>query len=329
MQAKIAATLYGQALGDAFGMPSELWSRRKVQAYFGELTTFEDGPAENDVACNYKAGQFTDDTGQAFVLLDSLIATKFVPDAQDIAQRLLNWAEKENAFEQNILGPTSKVALKAFANGTEATDFTDKSVSNGSAMRIAPIGCLFTPKEATELAEFVYQVTKVTHTSDVTIAGAAMIAMGVSSALVNSDFEQVFADMLAMEDIARPLGAETFTPSLAQRMRLGRELALNYQGQAEKFLTAIYETIGATVLITESVPAAAAIAYFAKEPAYCAYLCANLGGDTDTIGAMATAICGAFCGVVPAELTQTLQRVNSLDFAKYSTALTQAREARR
>ena len=44
-----------------------------------------DGPAENDVAFNYKKGQFTDDTGQALVLLDSIESTDYEPDTRDIA----------------------------------------------------------------------------------------------------------------------------------------------------------------------------------------------------------------------------------------------------
>ena len=43
-----------------------------------------DGPAENDVAFNYKKGQFTDDTGQALVLLDSIESTDYEPDTRDI-----------------------------------------------------------------------------------------------------------------------------------------------------------------------------------------------------------------------------------------------------
>ena len=50
-------------------------------------------------------------------------------------------------------------------------------------MRIAPIGCLFTPDQRTELIDYVYGVSQATHTSDVTIAGAAMIAEGVASAI--------------------------------------------------------------------------------------------------------------------------------------------------
>lgn len=113
---------------------------------------------------------------------------------------MLEWAEKENAFENNILGPTSKVALANFRDGVDASAITNKALSNGSSMRIAPIGCLFTPDQRKELIDYVYGVSKATHTSDVTIAGAAMIAEGVASAIVNDDFEQVLSDILSVEE---------------------------------------------------------------------------------------------------------------------------------
>ena len=44
MKNKIAGTLYGMAIGDAMGMPSELSSRKKVQQFFRGITDFLDGP---------------------------------------------------------------------------------------------------------------------------------------------------------------------------------------------------------------------------------------------------------------------------------------------
>ena len=87
---KIAGALYGMALGDAMGMPAELWGRERARKFFGgKITEFIDGPKENDVAFNYNKAQFTDDTGQAMVLLDSLKETDYRPDASDIAKRML------------------------------------------------------------------------------------------------------------------------------------------------------------------------------------------------------------------------------------------------
>ena len=60
-----------------------------------------------------------------------------------------------------------------------------------------------------------------------------------------------------------------------------------------------------------------------------AVMCANLGGDTDTIGAMATAICGAFTGYskINPEYTELLRVQNSeTDFDEYINILKKGRE---
>lgn len=327
MRKKIAGAIYGMALGDAMGMPSELWGREKVRKYFGKIEGLLDGPKENSVACNYKKGQFTDDTGQALVIIDSLNDTNFKPNSRDIAIKLLKWAEKENAFENNILGPTSKVALSNFRDGINSKAVTDKALSNGSAMRIAPIGCLFNSHNKEKLADFVYSVSEVTHTSDITIAGAAMIAVAVSSAIENNDFDIVIKDIFEMEPIARRLGAETYSPSLTERIKIGIYLANEYKNNEDLFLEKLYDIVGAGVNISESVPSAISIAYYAQDPNKCALLCANLAGDTDTIGAMATAICGAFKGIdyIKEEYIESLNKANDVDFNSYISILMNGR----
>ena len=327
MRDKIAGAIYGMALGDAMGMPSELWGREKVRKYFGKIEGLLDGPKENSVACNYKKGQFTDDTGQALVIIYSLKDTNFKPNSKYIVTQLLKWAQKEKAFENNILGPTSKVALANFRDGINSKAVTDKALSNGSAMRIAPIGCLFNAHDKEKLANFVYEVSEVTHTSDITIAGAAMIAVAVSSAIENNDFDIVIKDVFEMEPIARRLGAETYSPSLTERIKIGIYLANKYKDNENLFLEKLYDIVGAGVNISESVPSAISIAYYAQDPNKCALLCANLAGDTDTIGAMATAICGAFKGIdyIKEEYVESLNKANDVDFNSYISILMNGR----
>lgn len=65
---RIAGALAGMVLGDALGVPGELWPREKVRARFGHIDTFLDGPEDNIVACYFKAGHYTDDSAQAFVI---------------------------------------------------------------------------------------------------------------------------------------------------------------------------------------------------------------------------------------------------------------------
>lgn len=326
---KIAGVIYGMALGDAMGMPPELWSRKKTKEFFGEIKEFLDGPKENDVACNYTRGQFTDDTAQALVIIDSLIDTNFIPSQVDIATKLLEWADKENAFENNILGPTSKAALNGFRENKNTKFITDTAQSNGSAMRIAPIGCLFSSYNKKQLVDYVYEISRTTHSSDISIAGAAMIAMAVSSSIENDNFDRIMEDVYEIEEYALSLGCETINPSISARTKLGIELANKYEGNDEQFLDNIYNIIGAGVIISESVPAALSIAYYAKNPNKCSILCANLGGDTDTIGAMACAICGAFTGFdkINKEYVDDLNKNNDINLQKYVDILLERREA--
>lgn len=323
MYDKVLGVFYGMAVGDAMGMPPELWSRKRVKAHYGEITDFLDGCPENEISYQYKAGQFTDDTGQALAILDSLMETDFIPSAQNIATHILEWAKRENAFENNILGPTSKVALKLFKEGKSAREFSDEAVSNGAAMRIAPVGALFLPEQKEALCRYVAAVSQVTHTSDVTIAGASMIAMAVASAVSYGDRKRMIEDALSVEEYAMSLGASTVSPSLGARTRLGVRLADAYASDEETFLELLYNLVGAGVNMSESVPAALAIAYYSFDVRRCALLCANLGGDTDTIGAMATAICGGAAGFqgIPEAYVEQIVKANGVDFKVYAEAV--------
>jgi len=72
------------------------------------------------------------------------------------------------------------------------------------------------------------------------------------------------------------------------------------------------------------VPAALAIAdYAGGDPRYAITLAGNLRGDTDTVAAMAGAICGAFAGdqTLPAEWGACVARTNTLDVQAWADRL--------
>ena len=126
-----------------------------------------------------------------------------------------------------------------------------------------------------------------------------------------------------MEPIARRLGAETYSPSLTERIKIGIYLANKYKDNENLFLEKLYDIVGAGVNISESVPSAISIAYYAQDPNKCALLCANLAGD----GAMATAICGAFKGLdyIKEEYVESLNKANDVDFNSYISILMNGR----
>ena len=71
---------------------------------------------------------------------------------------------------------------------------------------------------------------------------------------------------------------------------------------------------------------AAVMAFFARtkgDPMHAAILGANLGGDTDTIGALAAAICGAFSGTakLDMDLIRQIEEVNHVSFREKSESI--------
>lgn len=328
MKDKISGVLYGMAIGDAMGMPPELWSRKRIIEKYGTITDFLEGDPENEISFQYKRGNFTDDTSQAITILDSLIETDFEVDSSNIAKHILAWAKKENAFENNILGPTSKITLELFEKGENAKEYSDQALSNGAAMRIPPIGTLFTTSQKKELCDYVKKISEITHSSDITLAGASMIATAVASAMEKEDRDAMIQDVLDMEEYAMSLGASTVSASLGTRVRYGVELAHRYPDSRDEFLEELYNMFGAGVNTVDSVPCAIAIAYYCFGDVHeTALACTNLGGDTDTIGAMACAIAGGVKGMagIPTEDVRLIEEANQVDFTVYAETLEKKR----
>ncbi len=317
---RILGTFYGQALGDAMGMPSELWPRSRVKEFFGWIDKFLPGPAENNAACYFGRAEFTDDTSMALALADAIIECEGAVVPEVIGRNILRWAEDFDAFNKNVLGPTSKIALNALKQGTPVSELENNGLTNGAAMRVSPLGCLLPPGNLHHFIEQVKLASSPTHKSDVAIAGATAIAYAVSLAIEGVSWSAICDQLPAVASQAQLNRITTFSPSMAARI----ELALNIVQQSvgvESAMEQIYQRVGAGTSTIESVPAAIAMVTLADTcPNRCAILCANLGGDTDTIGAMAVAICGALRGIdsIDPQLKAELDQVNQLDFGHYS-----------
>ena len=327
---RILGALYGQALGDAMGMPSELWPRTRVKAHFGWIDRFLPGPAENNAACYFNQAEFTDDTSMALCLADALLDCdgEIVPDV--IGRNILAWAERFDAFNKNVLGPTSKIALKAIRDGKPVAELENNGVTNGAAMRVSPLGCLLPARDLDAFIDDVALASSPTHKSDLAIAGAVVVAWAVSRAIDGGKWSAIVDALPAIARHAQQKRITTFSASLSARLELALKIVRNADG-IESACEQLYQVVGAGTSTIESVPCAIAMVELAQtDPNRCAILCANLGGDTDTIGAMATAICGALHGVsaINPALKHELDAVNQLDFIRYASGLMRLREQR-
>ncbi len=327
---RILGAFYGLALGDAMGMPSELWPRSRVKSYFGWIDQFLPGPEENSAACWFKAGEFTDDTSMAIALADAIVEAEGNIEPELVGRNILNWAEDFDAFNKNVLGPTSKVALSAMRSGTPISELENLGLTNGAAMRCAPLGCLIPTESLDDFIALVAEASSPTHKSDIAIAGAVVVAWAISKAIDGESGADIMKTLPSIADAAQNKNVNTFSPRLASRI----EMALNIVrsgNDTDQVMEDIYNVIGAGTSTIETVPTALAMVELAKFNANrCAVLCANLGGDTDTIGAMATSLCGAINGYhdLDSVLVQQLNDANGVDFTLYSPAFIRFREER-
>ncbi len=320
---RILGALYGQALGDAMGMPSELWPRTRVKAHFGWIDRFLPGPEENNAACYFNRAEFTDDTSMALCLADALLARNGEIDPDLIGRNILAWALQFDAFNKNVLGPTSKIALNAIRDGKPVSELENNGVTNGAAMRVSPLGCLLPANNLDAFIEDVALASSPTHKSDLAIAGAVVVAWAISRAIDGEKWADIVASLPAIALHAQQKRITTFSASLSARIEMALKIVREANG-VESASEQLYQVVGAGTSTLESVSCAIAMVELAQtDPNRCAILCANLGGDTDTIGAMATAICGALHGVsaINAQLKAELDAVNQLDFTRYATAL--------
>ncbi|WP_437887506.1 ADP-ribosylglycohydrolase family protein [Phytobacter sp. V91] len=327
---RILGALYGQALGDAMGMPSELWPRTRVKAHFGWIDRFQSGPKENNAACYFDRAEFTDDTSMALCLADALLARNGQIDPDLIGRNILEWALQFDAFNKNVLGPTSKIALNAIRDGKPVAELENNGVTNGAAMRASPLGCLLPARNLDAFIDDVALASSPTHKSDLAIAGAVVVAWAISRAIDGDKWANIVESLPAIALYAQQKRITTFSASLSARIEMALKIVREANG-VESASEQLYQIVGAGTSTLESVACAVAMVELAQtDPNRCAILCANLGGDTDTIGAMATAICGALNGVdaIDAGLKAELDAVNQLDFMRYATALAGYREQR-
>src|SRR5579862_6520400 len=145
--------LYGLAIGDALGMPTQMLSRPEIVARWGPmLSGFEPAPPGHPIAAGMPAGAVTDDTEQAVLLGRLLVAGRGTIDPHELAGALVRWEHRmAERGSLDLLGPSTKRAVTAVLAGTPPDEAGASGTTNGAAMRIAPIG-IAVPLEFPEAA---------------------------------------------------------------------------------------------------------------------------------------------------------------------------------
>ncbi|TPK96375.1 ADP-ribosylglycohydrolase family protein [Mesorhizobium sp. B2-4-12] len=289
--------LIGGALGDALGMPTQLLSPARIAELYGHVEDFVAPVADHPVSKGLAAGTITDDTEQALLLGRILIESGGRFDHTRWVNALLDWERDVKARgSYDLLGPSTKRAIDAINNGVPAEDAGRGGDTNGAAMRIAPVGIMM-PVEALEaLVAKVAETCRATHNTSIAIASAAAVAAAVSCGVSGGDWRAASDSAVVAAGRGATLGYWVTGGDIAARIVWAQDLV---RGKATRdAIRLITDLVGTGVASQESVPAAfAVLEVTGGDPWQAAVISANLGGDTDTIGAIAAGMGGACTGL--------------------------------
>jgi ADP-ribosylglycohydrolase len=317
---RAAGALWGLAVGDALGMPTQMLARAAVVARWGPLLAgFEAPPGDHPIAAGMPAGSVTDDTEQAVLLARLLVEGGGRVEPGAFAEALLTWEESMRARgSADLLGPSTRRAVEAIRAGTPAEEAGRTGDTNGAAMRVTPVGIACPPDDLERLVDRVVEISAITHGASAGLAGAAAVAAAVSVGIDGAaDLPGTVALAVRAAALAAARGVSGVSgvdDDVPERIAWACELV---RGRSPgDGLDVVLARVGTGLATRESVPAAFAVLTLAADDAWlAARLAASAGGDADTIAAMAGAMAGARVGAsaLPAGAVRTVRDVNGLD----------------
>ncbi len=289
---KFCGALLGTHVGDALGMPLEGASAAAIKKNYGQVREMLDA--------RLGAGTYTDDTEMMIALAESLVRSQGMNGA-DLAHSFL-----ENFNPLRGYGAGSRKAMELLRAGISWKEagkriFEGGSYGNGAAMRIAPLGCLYC-HDPRELQEAARVSCLVTHAHPWGQEGALLQAYSVALA-VNADPARglergQFLDSL--ENLLEP-DSPFLEKTAVMRKLLDQDMQLedvaNVLGNDSRALTSVPAAIFSFLRNCQD---------FEETVVYAV----GIGGDTDTIAAMAGAMAGAFHGkgAIPGRWLDSLER---------------------
>jgi ADP-ribosyl-[dinitrogen reductase] hydrolase len=285
---KVSGSLLGLAIGDALGAPLEGYpSPGRLVEYF------EEGGMHG-----VRKGQITDDTLQAMAIAESLVICRgYSPE--DLFTRFI----RKYRANPKFFGPTSSAVFDLVMRGISPLQAArivhlrkGWSRSNGSVMRGAPLGIAYPPPLVHELS---VACSRLTHFDPVAAECSAFINRMISEMVRGSTRQEAFDRALSS--------------------CRSSEVLRKMQGRYDSPLIPSLDALEATHC---------AVSLFLDTGSFrdCVIRGVNLGGDSDTIGALCGALAGGFWGLgaIPSEWILELEDVHEILALSYQlTAILQ------
>lgn len=206
---RILGCVYGNALGDAFGLATEFMPKDMANFYYDQ----ERGLVpENFVAdghrANWQSGDWTDDTDQMVLIMDNLVKHKGVFNPTAYGEALKYWVNHGYAELGDSAGAGcgrhtydvishSSFKTKPLVASQAVWEKSDrKSAPNGAVMRTAVLGIAQFWNSAAVVADATL-VAQVTHYDPRCVASAVAVSVAIA-ALLGSDPAATYEERVAL-----------------------------------------------------------------------------------------------------------------------------------
>jgi ADP-ribosyl-[dinitrogen reductase] hydrolase len=297
---QIHSALFGVAVGDALGVPVEFQDRELLKR-FPVVNMRENG------SHGQPKGTWSDDSSLAFCLTDSLC---YSYSLNDMATKFLQWKNAEiwtphgRVFD---IGIATRQAIYRIAQGEKPTlcgGFDEEDNGNGSLMRILPL--VFYLRNETNI-DVIYKTVKdvssITHAHFRSVF-ACFIYIVYALELIkgNDKFEAYNHIKIIMEDF---ISNNDFNKKEIQLF--DRILKANINDLEE-------DKISSSGYVLHSLEASLWCILNSSSYQETVLKAVNLGGDTDTTGAIAGGLAGLIYGydAIPEEWINVLARKNDI-----------------
>jgi ADP-ribosyl-[dinitrogen reductase] hydrolase len=274
---KFKGTLLGCAVGDALGAPVEGMPPEAIRQKHGTVTDFIDE--------RFGAGMVTDDTQMTITLAQAILEMgSFIKG--HAALKFGRWMQNsdEGVKEARGVGMATAEACRKLYQGVSPEESGVDSAGCGAAMRVSPLGLRYFHDLET-LRRTAVEQSRITHTDPEAAAGAVAIAFAVARGITEENELDRLSFIQQTADFVSPVneGMADRIRGLRDYMEVSPSDGFAYTGNGGY----IMETVPGALLSFLLSP------YDFERTVVTAV---NAGGDTDSLGAMAGVVSGAFNG---------------------------------
>ena len=291
---KVLGGLFGLCVGDALGVPFESCSR-------GELNRHPVTAMVGYGVHNQPAGTWSDDSSLTFCLADSLCQGF---DLHDIAAKFCKWLYEGywTPYGKTFgVGNTTRQAIFRLTKGVDPEEAGGKgeySNGNGSLMRILPLAYYLENTEPPKKIEIIHQVSSITHAHPRSQIACGIYIQLAINLLKGDKPELAYQTMKAtISDFYRK------EPYCVEVNNFARILHADISKLAD-------DEIKSSGYVIDTLEASLWCLLNNNSYAETVLNAVNLGGDTDTTGAVTGGLAGIYYGYenIPKDWVEQIAR---------------------